>query len=122
MIPRGAATTPLKYRPHSRESFSSYISPSNGSELIEYFTFLYSDFPDVLRIVDLIEMTGLSDKTIAKYLHDGDMKSITNHPYYLVPKPYVIEFVTSPKYINCQSNSVIFKKILGGFRLWKSAK
>ena len=122
MIPRGAATTPIKYRPHSRQSFRSLVPPGQEHELVEYFTFLYSDFPDVLRIVDLIEMTGLSDKTVAKYLHDGDMKSITNQPYYLVPKSYVIEFVTSQKYIHCQSNSEMFKKILGGFKLWKSAK
>jgi hypothetical protein len=122
MIPYGAATTPLKYRPRSRETFSNFVVPGKENELVEYFTFLYSEFPDVLRIVDIIEMTGLSDKTVAKYLHDGDIKSIANHPYYLVPKHYVVEFVSSRKYIDCKSCSESFKKILGGFRLWKNAK
>ena len=122
MIPRGAATSRRNYQTGCRESFASIIKSSDGHEVTEYFNYIYADFPDILQIPDLVDMTGLSKKTLSLFLKDGYIKCLTNHPHYLIPKTYLLEFVSTTKFIDCKSNSEVFKKILGGFKLWKTAK
>ena len=67
-------------------------------------------------------MTGVHKSTIMKMAKLGEIKSITDTPQYLFPKQYLLEFVVSRRFIELQTNSETFKKILGGFEIWKTAK
>jgi len=121
MIPRGAVSS-RHGKTGKRVSFASLITGDNEHELSEYFSFIFSDYPDVMTATEIAEMTGLHRETILQYLKDGKIKSLEKYPRYIVSKVHLLEYVITPHFIDCKSNSEHFIKILGGFKLWKTAK
>ena len=118
MIPVGAVSSKNKKSENPRRSFAEYVERGAETKLSEYFEFIYSDYPDVLTVAEVAEMTGLYKGTILRYLSAGDIKKLNAASRFLIPKQYVMEFVISRKFIECKSNSEIFKKLLQGFELW----
>jgi len=125
MIPCGAVTSrkPKEVRMIStRKCFAQMIAPGLESEISEYINYIYAECGELLTTLDIVEMTGLEKSTVLKLLKSGAVKSIMTRPKYLVPKQYLLEFVVTPRFIEYRTNSDYFKKILGGFEIWKSAK
>jgi excisionase family DNA binding protein len=126
MIPPGAVTSRYKTRKSNgmgnRKTFSELVRPGEERIIAEYFRFVYAEWEEVLTTVDIAEMTGLRRGTILKLAKSGHIKSIESSPRYLIPKAYLMEFVVTPRFIEAKSNSEEFKKILGGFEIWKTAK
>ena len=122
MIPPGSVSSRYKRLNNPRKSFSALVTPGQENEIAEYFAYIYADFPDVLTVTDIMEMTGLVKNTVLRMLRAGYIKSIANDPKYLVPKPYLLEFVTTLRFIEAKSSSEEFKRILGGYEIWKAAK
>jgi len=125
MIPCGSATSrkPKETRMIStRKCFAQMVTPGQESEIAEYFDYIYADCGELLSTLDIVEMTGLEKSTVLKLLKAGAVKSIMTRPKYLVPKQYLLEFVVTPRFIEYRTNSDYFKKILGGFEIWKNAK
>ena len=71
-----------------------------------------------MTVPDIVEMTGLSKRTIMLMLKNGEIKSITNHPHYVVPKIYLLEFVASVRFIKIRNNSEMFRQIQEEFEIW----
>ena len=126
MIPIGAVTSRYKNRKKAptgnRKSFSQIITQGREHEIAEYFNFIYADCKDILTTNDIAEMTGLDRGTIMKLAKSGQIKSIASTPKYLIPKQYLLEFVVTRRFIEAKTNSELFKKILGGFEIWITAK
>ena len=124
MIPPGAVTSRYKNRTINitRKSFSQMITQGQEWEIAEYFKYIYAADDEILTTADVADMTGLSNNTIIKLARDGYIKALTDTPQYLFPKQYLLEFVVTPRFIEIKSNSKVFKKILGGFEIWKTAK
>ena len=123
MIPPGAVSSRKKHRSGgSRKSFSQIVTQGQEHEVAEYFEYIYADYDEILTTVDIVEMTGLNKSTILSLLKGSHIKSITDRPKYLVPKQYLLEFVVTRRFIESKSDSELFKKILGGYEIWKTAK
>ena len=122
MIPFGAVTSHSNRPVSTRKCFAQLVTEGQETEIMEYFKFLYAGYDDVLTVHDITEMTGLEQSTVLKLLKKGLIKSIMTRPKYLVPKPYLLEFVVTPRFIEYRTNSEYFKKILGGFEIWKTTK
>jgi hypothetical protein len=127
MIPRGVATSRKRKKPSNlntstRASFSKFVTPGQESEVSDFFNYIYADCGEVLTSDDIAEMTGLPKNVILKFLKSGLIKSIMSYPRYLVPKPYLLEFVVTPRFIEYRTNTELFKKIVGGFEIWIKAK
>jgi len=126
MIPPGAVSSRQKDRINgkvsTRKSFSQMVTPGKEREVADYFKFIYADCADVLTTIDIAEMTGLNKSTITKFLQAGYIKALMVNPKYFVPKQYLLEFVVTRRFLEAKSNSELFKKILGGFEIWKTAK
>jgi len=126
MIPIGVVTSRKKggidKSADARPSFSQIIDLGYEREVAKYFKHIYAEYGEVLTANDITEMTGLNKSTILKLLGGGHIKSLCNYPKYLVLKQYLLEFVASKKFIEASSKSENFKKIIGGFWLWKNAK
>jgi hypothetical protein len=125
MIPYGAVTSK---RPHAerlkscRQSFSQYIEQGQEAVISEYFNFIFEGCSDVLTVEDIVEMIGLEKSTIQKLLRSGYIKYVLKSPMYYIPKQYLMEFVVTRRFIEYRTSSEVFKKIIGGFQLWLSAK
>ncbi|MCL2773622.1 MAG: helix-turn-helix domain-containing protein [Oscillospiraceae bacterium] len=122
MIPRGAVKSRPTKTVSNRKSFSQIIKPGQEWEIAEYFEYIYSDYGDVLTTADIVEMTGLNKSTVLKLLKSGQIKFLSNKPTYLIPKQYLLKFVVTRRFIESQTISETFKKVLGGFEIWKNAK
>ncbi|MBP9989088.1 MAG: helix-turn-helix domain-containing protein [Ruminococcus sp.] len=56
---------------------------------------MFTEYPDVVNVQQLGEMLGgISEKTIYRLLKSEKIKSIFVGKRYLIPKPYVIEYLT----------------------------
>jgi len=124
MIPSGAVSSRngAKRPVSTRKSFSQLVLPGQESDVAEYFNYIYSDYDEVLTTADVVEMTGLNKSTIMKLAKAGFIKSLAVSSRYLIPKQYLMEFLVTPRFIEAKTNSEDFKKILGGFEVWKAAK
>jgi len=122
MIPRGAASSRNKQPKKPRRTFASFIQQGEESAIADYFSFIYADYPDVLTTIDLVEMTGFSKRTILQLLKARQIKSLWADGKYIIPKPYLLDYVQTRRFIEARSVSESFIKILGGFEIWKTAK
>jgi hypothetical protein len=122
MIPVGSVSSRCRRLDNSRKAFAEYVSRGNEHQIAEYFKYIYSDYPDVLTQADIAEMTGVSKKTIHRYTMIGAIKTLGSGRKTIIPKSSLLDFVVSPRFIDCKSNSEILTRILGGFELWKAAK
>jgi len=122
MIPCGAVTSNSYRTKSTRKCFAQLVTDGQETEIMDYFTYLYAEYDDLLTTIDIVEMTGLEKSTVLRLLKKGAIKSIMTYPKYLVPKPYLLEFVVTPRFIEYRTNSEQFKKVLGGFEIWKTAK
>ncbi|MCL2546206.1 MAG: hypothetical protein FWE06_03280 [Oscillospiraceae bacterium] len=117
MIPHGAVTS---HKQSTRKCFAQLVLAGQESDIADYFNYIYAGYEDLLTSQDITEMTGLELSTVLKLLKAGAIKSIMTHPKYLIPKPYLLEFVVTPRFIEYRTNSEQFKKIIGGFEIWKT--
>ena len=126
MIPPGAVSSRSKDRKNGRmnkrKSFSQMVTSGEEHMVAEYFEYIYSEYDDVLTTIDVADMTGLSKSTVTQLLRNGQIKILTDSPMYLIPKQYLLEFVVTPRFLEAKTDSELFKKILGGFEIWKTAK
>jgi len=125
MIPIGAVSscvTPKTRKMSIRKCFAQLVESGQEAYVAEYFSFIYTDCDDILTTVDITEMTGLEKSTVLRLLKQGAIKSIETYPKYLIPKTYLLDFVVTPKFINYRTNSEHFKKVMGGYEIWKNSK
>ena len=122
LVPHGEASSKQKRASGKKESYMQAILLGQEDEVRQYFEYIFSDFPDVLNSYDVTEMTGLSHATVQRLLRTGAIRSWFIDQKHMVPKAYMLDFVSSPKFLSMQSNSIDFKRILGGFSVWKTQK
>jgi hypothetical protein len=120
-IPCGAVSGKSPGLP--KTSFSRVLCMESRDDLCGYFEYIYDEFPDVVSTFDLGEMTGLSHATLLRYVKRGVIRSLrTEQRRSMIPKQYVMDFVTSPRFLNVKSNSEGFHRILGGYAIWKEQR
>ena len=54
-----------------------------------------ANYPDVLSVAQVCEVTGYQRHTILKWCSKGLLKTILQTPKYMIPKVWLLEFVTS---------------------------
>lgn len=117
MIPAGAVSSRTTRR---RRSYSQAVTTGQEKEIVKYFAYVYSDYPDVLTINDMVDMTGLHKKSFHRILSDGHIKILASSPRYLITMASFLKFIGSRRFIDIWSNSESFVIILDGFEAWKS--
>jgi hypothetical protein len=98
MIPVGAVSSRTKHlSSNNRKSFSGFIKPGMEDKVAEYFAFVYEEYPDVLMVKVIVEMTGINISTVTKWIQAGEIKALRACGRYNVPKVYLFEFMTTPR-------------------------
>ena len=61
-----------------------------------FYESIFKEYPDVVNVPQLCEMLGgISDKTAYRLLKSGVIKSIYVGKRYLIPKPYVLDYLSA---------------------------
>ena len=122
MIPPGMVSSRLNSsadKPKSlRKSFAEFIADASEQDLTDYFAFIYADYPEMLTINEVAEMTGLTVKPLLRLINSGQLKAILYGSKYLIPKEYLLAFVSSKDYYESRCTSPHFYKVLGAFEIW----
>ena len=64
-------------------------------EIKDLYSVMYPEYPDVVNVEQLSEMLGgVSTKTVYRLLKKGENKSKYIGKRYVIPKLYVIEYIT----------------------------
>lgn len=57
------------------------------------FNLFLKEYPDVLTTKDLQNILGISDKTVFRLLHSGQIKSIRVGRNFRIPKIYLLQYL-----------------------------
>ncbi len=71
------------------------------SEMKDYYTDLLSEYPDVLKATDIVELTGYAKTSVNNWCLNGRLKAIKKNCINLIPKVYLVDF--SARHISAQS-------------------
>lgn len=71
-----------------------------------------STLPDMLDTAQIAQLTGYSRSVVSRWCREGQLKSLLQHPKWMIPKAWLLEFLTSEAYNNIarksqQHNAVI---------------
>ena len=65
------------------------------NEIKELYSVMFPEYPDVVNVEQLSEMLGgVSTKTVYRLLKKGEIQSKYVGKRYLIPKLYVIDYIT----------------------------
>lgn len=65
------------------------------SEIKDLYSVMFPEYPDVVNVEQLSEMLGgVSTKTVYRLLKKGEIQSKYVGKRYLIPKLYVIDYIT----------------------------
>ena len=65
------------------------------NEIKELYSVMFPEYPDVVNVEQLSEMLGgISTKTVYRLLKNGEIQSKYIGKRYLIPKLYVIDYIT----------------------------
>lgn len=60
---------------------------------------------DVLKINDIIRLTGFSKSSVINWISQGKLKSFRIGKFYKIPKHYLVDFLLSPAYRTIKNKS-----------------
>ena len=65
------------------------------NEIKDLYSVMFPEYPDVVNVEQLSEMLGgVSSKTVYRLLKKGEIQSKYVGKRYLIPKLYVIDYIT----------------------------
>jgi hypothetical protein len=121
MIPTGAVNSKKNknYATGNRSSFGQIVQPGQERTVAQYFAHICAEYCDVLSTDDIADIIGLQKNSILRLLKAGHIKSLVSSPRYIIPKPYLLEFVKTKRFLEIRTSSVQFVKLLKGFEAWR---
>ena len=119
MVPAGMVSSRKNKKESDKKSFSEVVERESNTDIVMYFKSIYRDYDDVLTAVDIAEITGIEKNSVMKLLRAGTIRSIMTYPKYIVPKPYLLEFVATQRFMRYRTSSKRFLEVLEGFEEWK---
>lgn len=112
MIPVGAVTQSKKEGRNEYRKYLNLAKEVGGEKLKQHFLLILKDYPDVIPVAVASRVIGLSTKTIHHAIRKGQLKHILIGRDFLLPKPFLVEFMASSAYLNGRSCSCEFKEVL----------
>lgn len=116
MIPKGKLTSKNRKEGYTmRPHLEICCDQENQEKIKEYFEYIFSDYSEIITRQNASIMTGLTRATINSHINAN---RIIEYEYNSIPKSSLIGFVCSEYYLNNNSRSMEYFKVLKGFELW----
>ena len=101
-----------------RQHYSSEIK-IDGEDLHEYYRFLFKEYPDVLEVKKVSEITGYAIPVINRWCNKGKVKYFSIRAMNMIPKIYLIDFFCSNAFRTIPRKSEWHISSLQNYRRWK---
>ena len=92
----GAATLPRQTRSVTLKD----VPPDLAEQLRALYDELLEPFPDVMAPRQISDAIGYADTTVIKWCGEGKIRCFTIRNVSMVPKPWLIDFLLSPTFLN----------------------
>ena len=92
----GAATMPRQ----TRSVMLTQVPPALADQLRVLYDETLEPFPDVMDPRQISDAIGYADTTIIKWCGEGKIRSFILRNVSMVPKPWLIDFLLSPAFLN----------------------
>ena len=79
---------------------TNYFCKIDSDEARKWYEKEFEKEKDILQLKDVIRLTGFSDEAVRKWMQAGDLIGIQNGPYKVIPKLYLIKWMSSAKYLS----------------------
>ena len=87
--------------------------------LYEYYRFLLKEYPDVLEVKKVSEITGYGIPVISRWCNKGKVKYFSIRAMNMIPKIYLIDFFCSNAFRTIPRKSEWHISSLQNYRRWK---
>jgi len=87
-----------------------------------YYEILFADYPDVISVAEVSEITGFSKGCVLRWLNAGKVKGFKKWSTYRIPKICLIEYMISRAYRKMSNKSEKQKSDMGGFLKWQAER
>lgn len=96
-----------KYGNESIKAFKIRLIPElpDESQLREYYEQKLSRYQDVMSMDEVICFTGYNRRTVGNWICEGKLKGILYNSRYIIPKTYLIDWLSSDAYNNTNRKS-----------------
>lgn len=101
-----------------RRQYSSAVK-IDGEDLHEYYRFLLKEYPDVLEVKKVSEITGYGIPVISRWCRTGKVKYFSIRAMNMIPKIYLIDFFCSNAFRTISRKSEWHISSLQNYRRWK---
>jgi len=78
------------------------MTPMNIRKISAHYLKMLSKYPDVLSVNQLSSLTGYSTTTILKWISKGSIKYLDMGNRYLVPKEWLLDFLSGPDFMKAR--------------------
>lgn len=101
-----------------RRRYSSAVK-IDGEDLHEYYHFLLKEYPDVLEVKKISEITGYAIPVINHWCNKGKVKHFVIGARNMIPKTYLVDFFCSNSSRTISRKSEWHISSLQNYRRWK---
>ncbi len=91
--------------------------PKDPAVIRSYYSEKLLRYPDVMDVADVVDFTGYNRRTVGGWIRTGKLKALQLLSKYVVPKPYLLDFLASDTY-----NQILRKTPLHVKMLWDLVK
>lgn len=119
---------PEKYKYEQSSSNTRYIYSklaelgTDIESLSAYYEELFKDYPDIVTVADIAQMTGFTRGSVTGWLKDKKIKSFKIKNVYRVPKIYLLKFLVSNEYRRLGIRTEKQKLDMEGLMIWYREK
>lgn len=96
-----------------RRKSRNFITDDEAATLQAMLTECFTNYPDLLHVSQVCEITGYSPDTINKWCNSGILMSFTPHRAHLIPKGALIDFMTGSTFWHISTKSIKHLHMLG---------
>ena len=119
---------PEKYKYEQSSSNTRYIYSklaelgTDIESLSAYYEELFKDYPDIVTVANIAQMTGFTRGSVTGWLKDKKIKSFKIKNVYRVPKIYLLKFLVSNEYRRLGIRTEKQKLDMEGLMIWYREK
>ncbi len=110
-----------RYGDSSVKPYKIRIRPSvafDAEKTRHFYEYALTAYPDVLDVQDVVEFTGYNRRTVGAWVRAGKLKALELPNKYVIPKCYLIDWLSSVEYDNIIRQSSKHVNILWTISKW----
>jgi hypothetical protein len=96
--------------------------PDDPDKVQRYYNSKLQDQPEVIDIADVVSFTGYNRRTVGQWIRCGKLRALKLPPKYMIPKSYLIDWLSSDEYNRTIRKSKTHVNMLWELHKWNDGR